>query len=385
MRPSYRAVALRRAPFRVSCPPASAAGAPAPPTGALVMRPDRSLAGSPSVPHSALPIVWSRHVDDYVTTLTGSPDGALVAVGTSCGDVHVLDAATGDVIFKHNAHPGGVCSLKFSPVSCLLATCGQDGYGRLFDDAGALCGELSGGGAWVEQLAWAPDGTQLVTTSGQTARVWSKDGRPVFETETASSTLTGVAWNSQGTQLATASQGGVRVFDGRRGKPLMRLPWKASLISLAWSPNDAIIACGTEERSVHFWRLDTGKDSEISGFASNPRALSWDRHSELLATAGAPLVSVWPFSGKGPERRDPILLRGHEALCTVLSFHPEQQRLATGGDDAGVLIWSPSASAAPIASTQLYETVTALTWLQPGRLLVASDSSGYIQATFVGS
>jgi WD40 repeat protein len=330
---------------------------------------------------NALPVVWTQRVYDYATALTASNDGSLVAVGTGSGEVQVFDCHTGRLHFKTSAHAGGVLGASFSPRAQVLATVGQDGYARLHDAAGQVLAEIFGGAPWVEQLAWAPDGRHFATSSGRTARVWTKDGAPICETEAAESTITGIGWNRKSSQLATACYGGVRIADARAGKTLRHFAWQSSLISLAWSPNDTVIACGTQECSVHFWRVASGKDSEMSGYASKPRALAWDADAAMLATGGDAAVSVWSFRGKGPEGKPPTMLVGHEALCTVLAFHPKVPLLASGGDDTRVLLWNPRSPERQLVGCGLLaETVTGLTWTQGGKLLVATDAEGTLRA-----
>lgn len=327
-----------------------------------------------------LPTIWSRQLDDYVVKLCVSPDGGFVAVGTGAGKICALESATGRTKFEHEAaHPGGVLACAFSPREPLLATSGHDGYARFFEASGREQGFVSGGSAWVEHLAWSPSGNQLATTSGQTARVWTRDAKPVFEIEPANANIGAVAWNRVGTQLATAGYGGVRLAETRRGRLVRELPWYASLISLAWSPDDSVIACGTQECSVHFWRLATGKDSEMSGFTAQPRALSWSPDGKWLATSGGPASSLWSFEA-GPEGREPTLLAAHQALCTVLQFHPTLPWLASGGDDAAIFIWRPYEALAPFGVGRMDDTVTSLAWFRTTRLLVASDASGLVRA-----
>jgi WD40 repeat protein len=330
----------------------------------------------PADPKHALRVAWSADVGDYATSLAVSSDGTLAAVGNAAGELWVFDAMSGETRFRVNAHRGPVMAAAWSPKQRVLATGGQDGMARLHDAGGASLGELPGGAPWVEHVTWAPDGERLATGAGRVARLWTSAGTPLLETEAHESTLTGLAWNRKGTELATACYGGVRIFGADSGANARHLPWPGSLISLSWSPTDAVIACGTQERSVHFWRLAKARESEMSGFSAKPRALSWDAEGKLLATSGDTNVGVWSFEGKGPEGKPPIELVGHTALCTALAFHPKLARLASGADDTSVLIWDPRRKATPVSFGFLEETVTALTWTQGGRLLIGTDAAG---------
>lgn len=328
----------------------------------------------------ALPVVWSVELGDYATSLSISRDGTLVAVGTAAGEVWAFDTSTGALRFRRAAHQDGVLAVAWSPQQRCLATAGQDGQARLFDAEGDELATLPGGAPWVEHLAWAPDGKHLASAAGRAARIWTSAAKLVLETEPNESTVSGVAWNRKSTELATACYGSVSLFKARARVRYACLAWTGSLISLAWSPTDAVIACGTQERSVHFWRLPSRRNSQISGFTAKPRALAWDAEGRLLATAGDAAVSVWSFDGKGPEGKEPMVLHGHEALCTALAFHPKQARLASGADDTTVLVWDPRANDTPYGQGFMEETVTHLGWGNGGRFLIGTDAAGTLRA-----
>jgi WD40 repeat protein len=328
----------------------------------------------------ALRTAWTTSVGSYVTASSVSHDGALVAVGTGGGAIFVFEAKSGAVRFEVAAHPGGVLSLDWSPRNGALATAGQDGCARLYDARGKALAALPGTGAWVEHVAWAPDGTKVATSSGRVVCIWTASGTLAWKTDPHESAVTGVAWNRRSTELMTACYGGAQLFRVEPRSKTRRFPWRGSLVSLALSPSGAVLACGTEDCSVHLWRLSTGRESEISGFLSKPRVLAWDAEGKLLATSGDRTVSVWPFDERGPEGRRPIPLIGHGAVCTALAFHPHAPLLASGADDMQVLLWDPRETTFPVGAAILNETVTGLEWASRGRCLVGVDAVGTVRA-----
>lgn len=322
---------------------------------------------------------WTARVGSDATAFGVSFDGSLLAVGTGSGMVFVFDIESGSVLFELVAHPGGVLSLDWSPVSRVLATGGQDGYARLFDARGNQIAALQGLAPFVEHVSWSPDGKMVATSSDKLVAIWTASGALAWRTDAHAGTVAGLGWNQHSTELVTACYGGAQLFRVARRSTTRRFPWRGSLISLAWSPTRAVIACGTQECTVRFWRLATGQDSEISGFRSQPRALTWDSEGRLLATGGDSAVNIWVFEGSGPEGTPPIQLVGHSALCTALAFHPTRAVLASGADDMQVLLWEPRKDRAPLAADCLDDTVTAIAWAPDGERLLAADASGTVR------
>lgn len=322
--------------------------------------------------------LWRAQVGDYATAIACSADGSLLAVGSASGEVNVFDTRTGQPRWRTLAHPGGVLALGWSPAACVLASTGQDGLARLYLEGGALFAELPGRGAWVEHVAWSRAGDALATASGKTVRLWKADGTPSLETEPHASAVTGVAWSQAGDRLATCCYGGVHLWDVAAGKQARHLPWKGSLIRLAWSPGDKVIACASQDCSVHFWRLDTGSDSEMTGYPFKPRALAWDSRGSLLATSGDATITCWDFTGKGPEGTTPIQLEGHKTQVTHLAFSPRKGVLASGCQDPSVLVWQPRKATTPMGYAFLEDEISGLAW-DPGlRFVAAIDAAGHV-------
>lgn len=324
---------------------------------------------------------WKRDAGDYVVAAEITRDGRLCVVGAGDGRVLGIDAETGREVFSQLAHEGGVLGVSLAPDGKSFATCGHTPSAKVWRTTGELVRELPGGGAqWVEHVAWAPVGGRIATGAGRRVRVWSADGsataEPIAEPEPLPSTSSGLAWRTDGTALAATCYGGVHIWPFVPGAKPRRLPWKGSLISLAWSPDARVVACGSQDSSVHFWRLASGEDSQMSGYTSKPKALAWDAESRLLATSGDATVTVWDFRGKGPEGTRPIQLEGHKAVCTQLAFSPKKGVLASGSQDSSVVLWEPRRGTRPLRFALLEDEVTALSWHPEHHGLLGGDASG---------
>lgn len=328
---------------------------------------------------------WRADTGDYVTALEVARDGERCVVGLGDGHVLVLDLASGGERCRFMAHAGGVLGVSVAPDARCVATCGQDTSAKLWSLEGQLLRELPGGSSgWVEHVAWAPVGGRLATAAGRSVRVWSSDGDPIVQSEPLASSATALVWRSDGSGLAVSCYGGVHLMPFVAGAKARHLQWQGSLISLAWSPDGKVLACGSQDRSVHFWRLASGRDSEMTGYRFKPKALAWDRESKLLATGGDANITVWDFRGKGPEGTRPMQLDEHRGLCTHLAFSPVGGLLASGSQDTSILLWVPRKSQRPQRFAFLEEAVTALAWHRAQSTLIGADAAGTVCAWDIG-
>ena len=302
----------------------------------------------------------------------------MLFVGTGSGELLAIEEASGRVLWRTASNPGGVLDIDVSARS--IATAGQDGKTALYQLDGTRRAELPGGAPWVEHVAFAPNGERLATASGKFVRLWNEDGAPFVETQAHASTVTALQWNRDGSELATACYGGAYLWPAKSGASPRHLPFKGSLLSIAWSPDDKVIACASQDCSVHFWRLKTGSDSEMSGYPFKPKALAWDAKSTMLATGGDATICVWDFTGKGPEGTAPIQLSSHKAQVVALAFNPRKAILASGGQDTGVVLWEPRRSKEPMAFAFLDDAVEKIVWSPKGDLVVGADADGTIAA-----
>ena len=104
------------------------------------------------------------------------------------------------------------------------------------------------------------------------------------------------------------------------------------------SPDGDIVACGSQDNSVHFWRRSTGMDAEMTGYPGKPSHLSFDDRGKLLATSGSERITVWSFIGNGPEGTMPGELCHHTEPISSLAFSNKGMLVASGSRDGLSLI-----------------------------------------------
>lgn len=314
---------------------------------------------------------WRFAPSEYPRGLAFDRHGGLVALGAADGQLAVLDAVTGATRWETKL-PDSVSTLAFSMSDDRLAVACFDGKTRLYRSDGELLATLPGAkGGWVEWVAWSKRG-QLATAQGRAVRLWTSEGQPVLETPPHESTISGVGFSPDGSRLITSCYGAVRLFPLEANAESRTLSWKSSLLSLTPSPDGKVIAVATQDNSVHFWRLASGKDSEMSGYPAKPTALAWSPDSKLLCTGGGEVICGWRFVGKGPEGSEPLMLKGHEQGVTKLVFSPEGL-LASGSLDGDVLMWDPAGDPKPIGIAPLGGEAAELAFSPDGGLLAGAN------------
>ena len=117
-----------------------------------------------------------RGSSDYVSAVTFSPDGKLVAAGSGSldGAVRVWRASTGARVAVMKGHTGDILDVAFSPDSEVLATAATDDAARLWEvPSGESVGSLTGHTGAVNAVGFNRDGTAVITASSDgTVRFW---------------------------------------------------------------------------------------------------------------------------------------------------------------------------------------------------------------------
>jgi WD40 repeat protein len=324
---------------------------------------------------------WSSSVDDYAISGGWTHDGERLVVADSAGGVYVFNGKSGDIIWSlKEVHEGGALAISIHPSGEQFATAGQDGRVMIFQIAEKNSDKIIDvGNAWVENVAWSPDGELLACSCSKQVGVYSSTGDEIWRSNDHPSTVSTIAWSKK-LELATACYGQVSFYDSSAGKLKQKLEWQGSLVSMVLSSDGDIVACGSQDNSVHFWRRSTGKDSKMSGYPFKPSALAFDDSGTFLATGGSEGVTVWNFKGDGPEGTTPLSLEHHSQPITCLSFANRGINLASGSRDGTIALWKvdPEKREHKLGSARVESSISKLYWRPDDRALAALDGQGNV-------
>ncbi|HVK11215.1 MAG TPA: WD40 repeat domain-containing protein [Gemmataceae bacterium] len=328
-------------------------------------------------------IRWRQAVGDHVIALGWSPDGNTLAAASVAGPVTLFDITTGAVRHELAGHGFGTTALSWHPDGKTLATAGQDGKVRLWDVAtGQERTALEGGAAWVEHIAWAPKGDYLVSAAGKKVRLWNPDGTPAQAIPDHPATVSDAAWSPRRKEFALSGYGGVTIVQPNSADAPKTFPWKSSILSVAWSPDGAMLAGGAQDASVHFWYVKSGEDLQMSGYPTKVRELAWDPKSRFLATGGGEMLIVWDCSGKGPAGSEPLVYELHERPITALAYQRRGPVVVSACSAGRLGFWWPEGSKKTLATAEVGEGVSRVAWSPgEGRLAVGGETGGVIMLT----
>jgi WD40 repeat protein/tRNA A-37 threonylcarbamoyl transferase component Bud32 len=292
--------------------------------GALAFHPEGKLLVSidPTSPTITLWDVATGHEwatlrghDDGVTQIAFSPDGSILASSDRSGVVKLWDIPPQDRLERTLiGHKGRVSRMAFSPDGRLLATGSldwrritidgpTDGSIRIWDVAtGRQLAVLAQPDGGILDLAFSPDGTQLLSSSGDgMARLWDvKESRQIQSTR---GPATGLAvFLPEGPRIVSPG-GEIRVWDALTGQTLVSFPGRF------------------------------GPASREQGISLNAMAIRPD--GRLLVTSFGGGISLWDVSAP-PE---PLILSTGCRGVEHVAFSADNRLLAAGGEDTFVRVF----------------------------------------------
>jgi WD40 repeat protein len=321
--------------------------------------------------------VWHVRVKDYIVGLGVSKPADACYVVTGDGKLVSVSLADGKPRFLKDAHKLGTNCIAVSEDGSVIATGGQDNCVRTWSASdGEALGEWSSGTTWPDCLLAAKGGSRFLCGAGKRLVALSERCELQQELGLHKASIADMAWHPYKPQFLTASYGEVRLWNAETLEQLESLAYQGSILKLAMSPNGRILATGNQDATVHFWRLQEDRDSQMWGYPRKVRELSWNRDSRYLATGGGDGVTVWDFSGKGPEGSTPIQLTSLGSPLTLLEYQPEGNLLAGGTEHGHVFVWNPLKRDNVVALEMISGAVSALQWLPVRGALLAASAEG---------
>lgn len=356
--------------------------------------------------------------------VAASPDGTRLAGPCADGVVRVWETATGRQVAGLRGHDGPVLAAAFTADGRGLITGGRDRTVRVWDlDGTSPPVALAGHEGAVLGLAASPDGTVAVSTGDQgDVRLWNlKTGSP-RDLRGHLMPVRGAAFSPNGDRFATGGADTyLKVWGAADGRELTNL-MRSRVQTVAFSPDDAWVAGGTEDGKILVYRLPVVPTPARHPHRANVAAVAARPDGGVVTADAAGGVRVWDADGddpvaefsvprpdRGPDRPHAITsgsgpvvavspggetlavgggtgtlvlwdlhrqseaarLAGHQGNVLAVAFDAGGTRLATGGEDGTVRVWDPSGREPPVVLTGHTGGVPAVAFSPDGRWIAS--------------
>ncbi|HTX71178.1 MAG TPA: helix-turn-helix domain-containing protein [Thermoleophilia bacterium] len=229
-----------------------------------------------------------------------SGDGALLAAGTSTGEVWVWRVADRTPLWKAEGHPGGAWSLAVSADCNVVASGGFDGTVKLWE---------------------AGSGESLATMDGHVGAVW------------------GVALSADGGMVASAgADGTVQLWEAGGGRPLRTLEGHAGVVwGVALSADGRLAASAGADGTMRLWEAGSGRAlAAVDAHDGGVRSVALSADGRLAATGGYDgTVKLWQTD----ETRLLATLQGHTEGVSAVALSADGRSVASGSFDGTVRLW----------------------------------------------
>jgi WD40 repeat protein len=193
---------------------------------------------------------------------------------------------------------------------------------------------LSGYGGKVEDLAFGPDGKNLLMVASGRGYIWKGEANLAAGLFRGKRDLKNVIFRKEGLSAWFTYGPEIRAFDPRKGVVQKIISDAPSLDSLAISPDGSWLAAGTEDSSVIAWSVDGNEKFRIKGV--DRKALI----SQLQDKAYA--ISQGGGLPGGALRTLVKSIKTHTDRILSIAISPDGKKVLTGSGDASVRLWNVS-------------------------------------------
>jgi len=293
-----------------------------------------------------------------ISSIAFSPDGDIVATGSSEGIIEMWDAKNSALLQTLEGHTSGVLSIAFSPDGGTLAS-GEGSRNEWYEDnsiriwdvkSGTLLHTLDGHTKEVTSISFSPDGRRLVSSSsGGTIKLWDAEGGGLLQTLDYGGGVSCVTFSPDGRWLLSGSGGFIKQWDAESGRLLRYLvshPGMSTVRSISISPDGIWLAAGLVDGTIYLIetrkftyepKILTGHTTEVSSIVFSPDGLY------LVSASLDHSIKLWEAKNGVLEKTLESNSRFGDAESVV--FSPDGSWLASGSNHNTIKLWDAQSGA----------------------------------------
>ncbi|NJN86132.1 MAG: hypothetical protein HC881_07200 [Leptolyngbyaceae cyanobacterium SL_7_1] len=335
---------------------------------------------------------------DRVFAVAFSPDGQLLATGSEDHLVRVWQVRTGELLHTLEGHTDEVRSIAFSPMGrrtrtanadWLLASGSYDGTVRLWNATQGTClSVLAAHRDWIWAIALSPDGHTLASASQDaTVKLWQIETGECSQILNHPHPVRAVSFSPNGRLLASGSGIGslsdcdnhtIRLWNYHSGDCLKVLSGHTSWISaVAFSPDQGILASGSEDQSVRLWDSQTSHCLKtLQGYSNGVWSVAFDpTGTQLVSGSQDRYVRLWnQKTGKLLHQ-----FSGHRNWVWSVVFSPTEPIVASSSEDRTIRLWHTQTHTCLRTLEGHRDAVLSIVFSTDGQTLISGSLDGTIK------
>lgn len=279
--------------------------------------------------------------------VAGFTGGAIVLFDTSNGNILRSD--------RREDEQSTINSVAWSPNGNLIATGSTDGNVQIWNaETLQLVRTIGADNLSIRSVAWSPDSTRIVSGSGDAHTViWNAaDGHRIitlgeetedYISEEPEAGIWVVAWSPNGQYIETGVEDGTTYTWGLNQPPGEQLiltqgnPLQADTKAIAYNTDGSRIAKGDIDGRLFSQNPETELDQiDMVGHTASVNSVCWSRDNSLIVSGSSDnTVRIWN-AATGANLQ---VLQGHTNWVTSVAISPDNSLIFSASRDRTIKVW----------------------------------------------